>query len=176
VRRIEVDQRRLGERDERARGRVEENQRGEERREAAARRREERGEREPDPAGADERTPVADVAGDSDQRLDDVPDGDRDRDEESDLRVIEAEVAADERPRNGLRAERQLVEKLDDEQRRRVRSATAERSKCPGELTGGRHRTGSALRASLSHAPSSRNNAIMRTSNGSGLGSSEGIS
>ena len=125
LRRLRVHQRRLRERDERAGCGVADHQRREQEPEAAGggaqgRR---RGEREP--AHDHDQSPARGVADDTDQRVERAPDEPRDREDEPDLGIAQAEVVPNRRPRGRAGAADELVEQLDREQRRdERRSAT----------------------------------------------------
>jgi hypothetical protein len=84
--------------------------------EPAARRREQQREAEQEPAAGDEHAAAPDVAEDPDRGLDEGARELRQRQQQADLRVGEAEVVADQRQGRFARAEDELVEELDGQQ------------------------------------------------------------
>jgi len=113
---LEIHQRGLGERDECARGRVEQRERDEEQPERRCAGRDPEREREAEAAADDERDEV------------------RDGQQQPDLRVRQREVVADQRPRGFARAEDELVEQLDREQRRNDAAERSTDQVLPGRM------------------------------------------
>ena len=113
---LEVHQRRLRERDERARGRVEEAERDQQHPEGRRARGEceRRGE---DGAPTSTRARAPGHGEDAEHRLDDGRDDRGDGEQEPDLGVRQRQVVADQRPRGLAGTEDELVEELDGEQR-----------------------------------------------------------
>jgi hypothetical protein len=116
--RLEIHQRGLREADEGARSGVPDHQRDEEGPETD-RRRSQRGRNgETDPAGDHQRPALWCVADDSDDRVERAPDEARDREHQTDLRICQSEVVANQRPGGRTRTAEHLVEQLDREQER----------------------------------------------------------
>lgn len=111
-----IDQGRLRERDECSGGRIEEQKGDEQDGEGVGSRRQQEGGREHEPATYDDRSAPAPVAEDPEHRLDHATDEPGERQEQPNLRVVEVEVGAEQRPRRFARAKRHFVDELDRQQ------------------------------------------------------------
>jgi CBS domain-containing protein len=132
---LEVDERGLREPHERARGGREQEERREEDAEPRRERRDDERDRERDAAAEEERTPPSRVRDRPERELDDRSDGIRNRQEDSDRGVAQAEVVPDQRPGSLTGAEDELVEQLDGKQRDNEERSAAE-APLPSELAG----------------------------------------
>jgi hypothetical protein len=113
---VEIHQRRLRETDERAGRRIPDHERDEQRHETERDGRKRCRDRKSDSAGDKQQPSPRRVAEDADQRIERAPDEARNREHETDLRIAQRQVVANEWPCGRARTPDELVEELDRKQ------------------------------------------------------------